>query len=147
RLPDPPQALSTRSHPTAYPAHMTHGLADPPGHQVLLQVPYGDHQVANITAETEARTIGARGAEPPLVAQRYVAYHDVFWGIDALSADEPWRGSGITLFDSGPADYVRNVPAEDGGGTHRGTDPPPTSDTPNRSGDDPHEAPRRAHCG
>ena len=35
----------------------------------------------------------------------------------------------------------------DGGGTHSGTDWPPTSDTPNRSGEDPHEAPRRAHCG
>src|SRR3954453_4176912 len=141
------QTLWDRSDPNGYASQMTHGLANTPSHQVLLQVAYGDHQVANIQAETEARTIHARGAEPPLVAQRYGAYHDVFWGIDALSADEPWNGSGITLFDSGPAGYQRTVPEADGGGTHRGTDPPPTSDTPNRSGDDPHEAPRRAHCG
>jgi hypothetical protein len=110
-------------------------------------VGYGDHQVANITAETEARTIDARGATPPLVNARYGPYQDVFWGIDALSADDPWHGSGITLFDSGPASYARTVPESDGGGTHRGTDAPPTSDTPNRSGEDPHEAPRRAYCG
>ena len=69
------------------------------------------------------------------------------WGITPLDATTPWGGSGITLFDSGPASVVRNVSAEDGGGTHAGTDPPPASDTPNRSGEDPHEAPRRAHCG
>jgi hypothetical protein len=28
-----------------------------------------------------------------------------------------------------------------------GTNPPPVADVPNRSGDDPHEAPRRAPCG
>jgi hypothetical protein len=146
------QTLWDRSDPNGYATHMTGltstgGLPNTPTHQVLLQVAYGDHQVANITAETEARTIGARGATPPLVDARYRPYHDVFWGIDALSTDEPWHGSGITLFDSGPAGYARNVPDQDGGGHHQGTDPPPTSDTPNRSGEDPHEAPRRAYCG
>src|SRR4051794_37004919 len=141
------QTLWDRSDPNGYASHMTHGLPNTPSHQVLLQVAYGDHQVANITAETEARSIDARGATPPVVSARLVAYKDPFWGIAPLSADEPWAGSGITLFDSGPAGYVRSVPDSDGGGTHRGTDPPPTSDTPNRSGEDPHEAPRRAHCG
>jgi hypothetical protein len=146
------QTLWDRSDPNGYATHMTGatragGLPGTPTHQVLLQVAYGDHQVANITAETEARTIGAHGAYPPLVDARYGPYHDVFWGIEPLDAAEPWQGSGITLFDSGPAGYVRSVPGEDGGGTHQGTDAPPTSDTPNRSGDDPHEAPRRAHCG
>jgi len=142
------QTLWDRSDPNGYATHMTATpLPNTPRHQVLLQVAYGDHQVANITAESEARTIGARGAEPPLVDARYGPYQDVFRGIDPLSADTPWQGSGITLFDSGPAGYVRAVPDADGGGTHRGTDPPPASDTPNRSGEDPHEAPRRAHCG
>jgi hypothetical protein len=147
------QTLWDRSDPNGYATHMTHGLPNTPSHQVLLQVAYGDHQVANITAEDEARTIGAHGAFPPLVDSRYtspdksVSYHDVFWGLDPLSADEPWDGSGITLFDSGPAGYVRTAPDADGGGTHRGTDPPPAADLPNRSGEDPHEAPRRAYCG
>jgi hypothetical protein len=52
----------------------------------------------------------------------------------------PYAGSAITLFDTGP---VRTVAA----GQHNGTDPPPTSDVPNRSGEDPHEAPRCAPWG
>jgi hypothetical protein len=141
------QMLWDRSDPNGYASHMTGGLPNTPTHQVLLQVAYGDHQVANITAETEARTIGAHGAEPPLVAARYGSYADPFWGIPALDPAAPWAGSGITLFDSGPAGYTRSVPAADGGGTHSGTEPPPTADVPNRSGEDPHEAPRRAACG
>ena len=141
------QMLWDRSDPDGYATHMTGGLPNTPAHQVLLQVAYGDHQVANITAETEARTIGARGAEPPLVAARYGPYVDPLWGIPALDPTAPWAGSAITLFDSGPASYTRSVPAADGGGTHSGTDWPPTADVPNRSGEDPHEAPRRAACG
>jgi hypothetical protein len=139
------QTLWDRSDPNGYAGHMTGvtsagGLPGTPTHQVLLQVAYGDHQVANITAESEARTIDARGAMPPLVDARYGPYQDVFWGIDPLSADEPWGGSGITLFDSGPATNRTSQ-------GHLGTNPPPTADVPNRSGDDPHEAPRRAYCG
>jgi len=134
------QTLWDRSDPDGYATHMTGGLPDTPTHQVLLQVAYGDHQVANITAETEARTIGARGAYPPLVSQRYAPYHDPFWDIAALDPSTPWPGSAIVLFDSGPAG---NVPSAG----HHGTEPPPAADIPNRSGEDPHEAPRRATCG
>jgi hypothetical protein len=141
------QTLWDRSDPNGYATHLTGGLPGTPPHDVLLQVAYGDHQVANITAETEARTIGARGAFPPVVAARLGAYKDPFWGIPALEPASPWQGSGITLFDSGPANNVATASSSDGGGQHHGTDPPPTADTPNRSGDDPHEAPRRAHCG
>ena len=35
-------------------------LPNTPPHNVLLRVALGDHQVANITAEVEARTIGAK---------------------------------------------------------------------------------------
>ena len=125
---------------------MTHGLPDTPTHQVFLQAAYGDHQVANITAETEARTIGAHGFAAPLVPARYGSYKDPFWGIPSITGGT-WSGSAIALFDSGPAGYERAVDPADGGGTHRGTDPPPTADVPNRSGEDPHEAPRRAACG
>jgi hypothetical protein len=134
------QMLWDRSDPNGYATHMTTGLPNTPTHQVLLQVAYGDHQVANITAETEARTIGAHGAEPPLVTARFGPYVDPFWGIPALDPAAPWSGSGITLFDSGPA---TNVTPQG----HHGTDAPPTADVPNRSGEDPHEAPRRAPCG
>jgi len=130
------QTLWDRSDPNGYASHMTGGLPGTPSHHVLLQAAYGDHQVANITAEDEARTIGAAGLYPPLVSARYGPYHDVFWSIPAISTF-PYDGSAITLFDTGP---VRGVSPD-------GTDPPPTSDVPNRSGDDPHEAPRRAPWG
>lgn len=130
------QTLWDRSDPNGYASHMVSGLPNTPEHHVLLQVAYGDHQVANITAETEARTIGARGLYPPLVASRYGPYTDPFWSIPAITSF-PYDGSAITMFDTGP---VRTVAA----GQDNGTDPPPTADVPNRSGDDPHEAPRRA---
>ncbi|MHB8572972.1 MAG: hypothetical protein ACYDAY_08460 [Candidatus Dormibacteria bacterium] len=133
------QTLWDRSDPNGYASHMTGGLPNTPSHHVLLQLSYGDHQVANITAETEARTIGAEGLFPPLVSQRYAPYVDPFWGITPVSSF-PYDGSGITLFDSGP---VRTVAA----GANNGTDPPPAADVPNRSGEDPHEAARRAPLG
>jgi hypothetical protein len=135
------QTLWDRSDPDGYASHMHSGLPDTPSHNILLQAGYGDHQVANITAEDEARTIGAHGVYPPLVPARYGPYQDVFWSIPAIPADGfPYDGSAITVFDTGP------VGADSQCG-HNGTDPPPPSDTPNRSGEDPHEAPRRAPWG
>jgi hypothetical protein len=134
------QTLWDRSDPDGYATHMTRGLPNTPAHQVLLQISYGDHQVANITAETEARTIGAHGIRPPLVPARFGPYKDPLWGVPAIHRGQTWHGSGITIFDSGPA---RNVTPEG----HHGTDWPPTADVPNRSGEDPHEAARRAICG
>ncbi|MDQ6749119.1 MAG: hypothetical protein M3010_13570, partial [Candidatus Dormibacteraeota bacterium] len=132
------QTLWDRSDPNGYANHMVSGLPHTPTHHVLLQPGYGDHQVANITAETEARTIGAHGLYQPLVARRFGPYQDPFWGIAPIPARGlPYDGSAITLFDTGP---VRGANPE-------GTDPPPTADLPNRSGEDPHEAPRRAPWG
>jgi hypothetical protein len=135
------QNLWDRSDPNGYATHITGGLPNTPAHHVLLQVAYGDHQVANITAETEARTIGARGLYPPLVCGRYGPYKDPLWGITPIATSEfPYDGSAITLFDTGPA--ANQLP-----NGHHGTDAPPISDVPNRVGDDPHEAPRRAPWG
>ena len=130
------QTLWDRSDPDGYASHMTGGLPATPTHHVLLQVAYGDHQVANVTAETEARTIGAAGVYPPLVPQRYGPYKDPFWNIPAI-ATFPYDGSAITMFDSGP---VRS-------GGQLGTNWPPPEDQPNRSGVDPHSGPRNAPCG
>ncbi|HEU5034024.1 MAG TPA: hypothetical protein VFT62_04595 [Mycobacteriales bacterium] len=140
------QTLWDRSDPNGYAAHMTDGLPDTPHHDVLLQVAYGDHQVANITAETEARTIGAHAFVPALVPARYAPYQDPLWDLPPIR-NGSYGGSAIALFDSGPATYERPVDAADGGGTHAGTTPPPAADIPNREGEDPHEAPRRAACG
>src|SRR3954463_313361 len=140
------QTLWDRSDPDGYASHMRSGLPNTPTHEVLLHVGWGDHQVANITAFTEARTIGAIGMNPPLVAARYGPYQDPFWGIPSPSAF-PYAGSGITLFDIGPAGYVRDARGAAGGGSPDGTTPPPVADVPNRVGEDPHEAPRRSACG
>jgi hypothetical protein len=136
------QTLWDRADPNGYASHMTGGLANTPDHHVLMQIGLGDHQVANITAETEARTIGAHGLYPPLVAKRYGPYQDPFWGITPITTF-PYDGSAITIFDTGP---VRPLPSP-AGCYAQGTDPPPTADVPNRSGEDPHEAPRRAPWG
>jgi hypothetical protein len=127
------QTLWDRSDPDGYATHLTAGLAHTPSHRVLLQMAWGDHQVANITAEDEARTIGARSVGPAVVAGRLGPYaaSSPYWGIPAI-ASFPYAGSAITTFDGGPP-----------GASPYGTDPPPPNDVPNRSGNDPHEAPRR----
>ncbi|MBV8234077.1 MAG: hypothetical protein JO075_00105, partial [Acidimicrobiia bacterium] len=145
------QSLWDRAEPDGYASHMTASaegglLPDTPDHHVLMQIAWGDHQVANITAEDEARTIGARSIDPPVVSSRLSGTNDPggaytynlsspSWDIPPIRSF-PYDGSAITIFDAGPV-----------GADQYGTDPPPPSDTPNRTGGDPHEAPRRACAG
>lgn len=142
------QTLWDRSDPDGYATHMTAAargglLENTPDHHALLQMAWGDHQVADITAEDEARTIGAGSPDPPLLSSRLSGTDDPggafsydpsspFWDIPQITSF-PYDGSAIVMFDGGPV-----------GATSYGTDPPPPSDVPNRSGNDPHEAPRRA---
>ncbi len=143
------QTLWDRADPDGYATHMTAGaeagrtLPDTPDHHVLMQIAWGDHQVANITAEDEARTIGAASIVPPLVSERLSGSNDPggayaynatspFWHISPITSF-PYDGSAIVLFDAGPV-----------GADQYGTAAPPPSDVPNRTGGDPHEAPRRA---
>jgi hypothetical protein len=117
-------------------------LPDTPPHQVLLHVGFGDHQVADVTTEVEARTIGARVHRPLLDAGRPRfrdrPYPDgpsrPFWGVGSLRDGD--RGSGVVWWDIGP---MRTE-----GGQTAGTAPPPAGDVPNREGQDPHESPRRS---
>ena len=146
------QTLWDRADPNGYATHMTASaeagqtLPNTPDHHVLMQIAWGDHQVANITAEDEARTIGAASISPPLVASRLSGTNDPggaysydptspFWDIPPITSF-PYDGSAIVIFDAGPV-----------GADQYGTDPPPPSDVPNRTGGDPHEAPRRACAG
>ena len=135
-----------------------------PDHHVLMQIAWGDHQVANLTAFDEARTIGARAVGGPatsnqlgggeaLLAGRlcsnepgsnandpvdgnYCYSPDApLWDIQPIS-QYPYDGSAIAIFDSGPD-----------GATRYGTDPPPPSDVPppdTSKNQDPHEGPRRS---
>jgi hypothetical protein len=136
-----------------------------PDHHVLFQIAWGDHQVANITAFDEARTIGARAVGRPATSNRigsgdallanrlcsHEPHHNkvnapidgnfcwkassVFWNLKPISG--PYDGSAIALFDGGHDN--KDLPFA--------TDPPPPSDVPQPDTDtnhDPHEGPRRA---
>ena len=126
------QLLWDRGEANGYAHHMTTDpLPNTPSHTVLMHVGFGDHQVSDTTAEVEARTIGARAYQPALVAGR--SPWPRLQMIPSIGSF-PFGGSGIVFWDTGP---VRTVGTET-----EGTNPPPSTNTPNRSGDDPHENPR-----
>ena len=103
------QMLWDRAEADGYAAHMTDNpYPGTPKHQVLLHVAFGDFQVANATADVEARTIGARLLTPALDPGRSP---DVvpYFGIQPVPA-RPWSGSGMVIWDSGnPAPPLGNT--------------------------------------
>jgi hypothetical protein len=120
------QMLWDRAEADGYAEHMTdHPYPGTPAHTVLMHVAFGDHQVANVTADVEARTIGARILQPALAPGRSP---DVvpYWGIPAVPS-LPWAGSAMVIWDSG------NPPAPLGN----------VAPTEPAYGQDPHENPRR----
>ncbi|MGH2985525.1 MAG: hypothetical protein ACRDLO_02415 [Solirubrobacterales bacterium] len=132
------QMLWDRSDPNGYAHRMTaKPLANTPAHEVLLNVAFGDHQVTTWQAEVEARTIGASIHDPVVYAGRWPGV-DVAWGIPRI-AGYPFTGSAMVYWDSGPPRPDPGDPTE-----VIGTDPPPLTNTPNRSGADPHGDPRVA---
>ena len=126
------QLLWDRGEANGYAHHMTGDpLPDTPRHTVLMHVAFGDHQVSDTTAEVEARTIGARAYLPALDAGR--SPWPRLQMIPSIGSF-PFSGSAIVFWDTGP---VRTVGTET-----EGTSAPPHTNTPNRTGDDPHENPR-----
>jgi len=126
------QLLWDRGEADGYAHHMTRDpLPDTPRHTVLMHVAFGDHQVSDTAAEVEARTIGARAYQPVLLPGR--SPWPRFQLIRAIGSF-PFGGSAIVMWDTGP---IRTVGTET-----EGTNPPPATNTPNRSGDDPHDNPR-----
>jgi hypothetical protein len=119
------QMLWDRAEPDGYAQHMT---SDPypgtPAHRVMLHVALGDHQVAPVTAEVEARTIGARLLRRPAVAPGRSPDVVPQWGIPAFRR-LPGHGSALVIWDSG-------------------SPVPPTTSTPPAAGHDPHEDPRNS---
>jgi hypothetical protein len=116
------QTLWDRGEANGYAHHMTSDpLPNTPPHQVLLHEAFGDHQVANVATEVEARTIGASLHTPALDPGRH---SDVtpFYGIPAIKS-YPYGGSALVVWDSG-------------------SPTPPTTNTPPREGADPHSHPR-----
>jgi len=113
------QMLWDRADASGYAAHIT---GDPlpytPPHTVLMHVAFGDHQVANIASDVEARTIGARLRVPALQPGRSL---DVvpYWHITPIK-HWPYRGSAMVVWDSGsPAPPPQNTPPTEGVDPHQ----------------------------
>jgi hypothetical protein len=106
------QIMWDRGDSDGYAQHITtDNYRHTPTHRVLLIEAFGDHQVANIGTETEARTIGAKVRVPALAAGRS---NDVvpFWGIDPVPRS-PYRGSVLEMWDFGtPAPPTESRPPE-----------------------------------
>lgn len=116
------QMLWDRGEANGYANHLTGDpLPGTPRHQVLMHVAFGDHQVATVAAEVEARTIGARLHTPALAPGRSLDVKP-YWGLRQLPW-WPYPGSAIVVWDSG-------APV------------PPTTNTPPYAGEDSHEDPR-----
>ncbi|MBV8951052.1 MAG: hypothetical protein JOZ99_09270 [Actinobacteria bacterium] len=107
------QILWDRGESDGYAQHLTHDpYPSTPNHTVLLIEAFGDHQVANIGTETEARTIGASVRTPIIAPGRS---NDVvpFWGIRAVPDKPRFSGSVVELWDFGtPAPPTASVPPE-----------------------------------
>jgi hypothetical protein len=120
------QILWDRGEANGYAWHMTRDpYPDTPRHTVLLHEAFGDHQVANVATEVEARTIGARLRTPALDPGRSLDV-EPFYGIRPIRED-PYDGNALVVFDIGPLRA---------GGL--GTPPAPAANLPPREGRDPH---------
>jgi hypothetical protein len=116
------QTLWDRGEANGYAHHMTRDpYANTPPHVVLMHVAFGDHQVANVSAEVEARTIKAQVRMPALDPGRHSDVNP-YYRIGKFST-YPYSGSGLVVWDSG-------------------SPTPPTTNTPPRAGADPHSHPR-----
>lgn len=113
------QMLWDRGENNAYANHITR---DPyrgtPKKKVLLFEAFGDFQVANVSTEVLARTIGARIRQPALAPGRSTAVES-FWGIEPID-QLPFDGTALVVWDYGTA-------------------PPPVANVPPRDGSDPHD--------
>ena len=116
-----PDALGPRRGRRLRAPHDDRPAAEHAPHTVLMQVAFGDHQVSNVTAEVEARTIGAR-AHTPAFARSLAEAPVPDKPVDRRSRS-PGRRSSVG-HRAGP-----HVGAETGG-----TDPPPMTNTPDRPG-------------
>ncbi len=131
------QMLWDRGEPNGYANHMTDDpLPGTPEHKVMYAMAYGDFQVANVTTEVGARTIGAPLRLPAVAPERLATgLIEPFYGHETLgdlanSADAR-NGNAFFVWDIGP---------KRAGGL--GVNPPPLSNLPPltaTAGQDPHD--------
>jgi hypothetical protein len=92
--------LWDRGEANGYAQHMTDDPFEAtPAHRVLMHVAYGDFQVAPVSAEVEARTIGA-GLRAPAVADGRQLDVEPYWKIEPI-ASYPHAGSALVIWDFG----------------------------------------------
>ena len=104
------QMLWDRSDPNGYAHHIDDRSAARARRrtQVLMHVAFGDHQVANVATEIEARTIGASIHTPAIAGG---PHSDVkpYFGIPAIPS-YPFDGSALVVWDSGaPTPPITNT--------------------------------------
>ena len=109
------QMLWDRGETNGYAAHMAGDpLENTPKHEIMLQAAWSDHQVANVSAEVEGRTIDA-----PIMAGLPEGRH---WEMDPYfsgAAAYPYEGSALIYWDSGNATPPNgNVPPTQNGDPH-----------------------------
>ena len=124
------QMLWDRGEPSGYAQHMTTDpLPGTPAHHVLIEMSIGDHQVANVQAEVEARTIGAKLRQPAYDPGRTFDADPAF-GLGTLGT-LPRDDNAIIPWDIGP------LRQQDG--KTMGTEVPPVGNVPPTTGQDPHD--------
>jgi hypothetical protein len=145
------QLLWDRGEADGYAHHMTDDpLPNTPEHKVLLQLAYGDHQVTNVAAEVEARTIGAQVHTPELDPGRPWS-SDPLFGLSEIGS-YPFSGNAaMVYYDGGPLDFTGSANqscTDENSATHHGTAPAPLVNLPPNPvsvyGCDPHQYPRRS---
>ncbi len=99
------QMLWDRGETAGYVQHLTDRPYDlTPPHQIIMDVAFGDHQVANITADNIARTLGIPVYEPVLpdgVIEE--VFSERFYDLDAID-QFPYAGSALFYWYSGTLD-------------------------------------------
>jgi len=155
------QMLWDRSETNGHANHLTHDVYDgTPAKKILLHVAFGDFQVSDMSAQVEARTIGASLHRPGFDPAAFVAANpsgeprdfwqvDPYWDISTIPGNDPspvpegaegaiyrFDGSAMIVWDFGNL-QSRNAVLPPVGGN------PELGPCPAGRGGDPHECPRR----
>lgn len=95
------QMLWDRAEANGYAQHMSgQPYRNTPPHQVLMMAGYADHQVANVSAEVEARTMGAKVLKRDMLRPWRSWTLEPFVGLEEVTAEDE-NVSVLTVWDGG----------------------------------------------